>query len=110
TRRLFGSSPAHPPTSTSVSPEQPISTTNVSDLGVSPAPSTTTLGDGEDSKFSQFDLSRVFSALQVMKEGISEITDSERRAATRVALGLVYGLQRDEDADVQYCGEGRGRG
>lgn len=103
TRRLFGSLPSHPPTSTSVSSQQPLPTTNPSDLGASPAPSTTTLGDDDESEFSQFDLSRVFSALQVMKEEISEITDdSERRkAAARVALGLVYGLQRDEDADVQ---------
>lgn len=103
TCRLFGSSPSYPPTSTSVSSQQPLSATNVSDLGASPAPSTTTLGDDDDSEFSQFDLSRVFSALQVMKEEISEITDDSerRRAAARVALGLVYGLQRDEDADVQ---------
>ena len=103
TRRLFGSSPSHFPTSTSVSSQQFLSGTTVSDLGASPAPSTTTLGDDDDSEFSQFDLSRVFSALQVMKEEISEITDDSerRRAAARVALGLVYGLQRDEDADVQ---------
>jgi hypothetical protein len=38
-----------------------------------------------------------------MKEEIAGMTDDEerRRAAARVALGLVYGLQRDEDADVQ---------
>ena len=105
TRRLFGSSssPSHPPTSASVFSQQPLSATNVSDSGASPAPSTTTLGDDDDSEFSEFDLSRVFSALQVMKEEISEITDDSerRRAAARVALGLVYGLQRDEDADVQ---------
>jgi hypothetical protein len=72
-------------------------------LGVSPAPSTSTLGDEDDFGLSRFDLSRVFSSLQVMKEKISEMTDDgERRsAAARVALGLVYGLQRDEDTDVQ---------
>jgi len=103
TRRLFGSLPSHPPTYTSVSSQQPLLATNLSDLGASPAPSTTTLGDDDGSEFSQFDLSRVFSALQVMKEEISDITDDSerRRAAARVALGLVYGLQRDEDADVQ---------
>jgi len=105
TRRLFGSSPSNPTTSTSFSKQQqqPLSATNISDLGASPAPSTTTLGDDDESEFPQFDLSRVFSALEVMKEEISEITDDaeRRRAAARVALGLVYGLQRDEDADVQ---------
>ena len=102
TRRLFGSSPSHPPPSTSES-KQLLPTTDFSDLGVSPAPSSVTLGDEDDFEFSQFDLSRVFSALQVMKEEVSEITDDvgRRRAAARVALGLVYGLQRDEDADVQ---------
>jgi len=94
-RRLFGLSPSHS--------QQPLSATSVSDLGASPAPSTTTLGDDDDDEFSRFDLSRVFSALQVMKEEISEITDdSERRkAAARAALELVYGLQRVEDGDVQ---------
>jgi len=103
TRRLFGSPSSHLPTSTSVSKQQPLSATNISDLGASPAPSAVTLGDDDDFELSQFDLSRVFSALQVMKEEISEITDDaeRRRAAARIALGLVYGLQRDEDADVQ---------
>ena len=103
TRRLFGSTPSNPPTSTSEPKQRHLSATNISDLGASPAPSTSTLGDDDDLEFSQFDLSRVFSALQVMKEEISEITDDaeRRRAAARVALGLVYGLQRDEDTDVQ---------
>jgi hypothetical protein len=59
--------------------------------------------EGED-EFSTFDLSRVFSALQVMKEEISGIGDDEarRKAAARVALGLVYGLQPDRsDADSE---------
>ena len=103
TRRLFGSTSSHLPTSTSESKQQYLSATNVSDLGASPAPSTSTLGDDDDTEFSQFDLSRVFSTLQVMKEEISEITDDaeRRRAAARVALGLGYGLQRDEDTEVQ---------
>jgi len=104
TCRLFGSTPSNLPTSTSEPKQRHLSATNISDLGASPAPSTSTLGgDDDDFEFSQFDLSRVFSALQVMKEEISEITDDaeRRRAAARVALGLVYGLQRDEDTDVQ---------
>ena len=103
TRRLFGSTSSHLPTSTPESKQRHPSATSISDLGASPAPSTSTLGDDDDFEFSQFDLSRVFSALQVMKEEISEITDDaeRRRAAARVALGLVYGLQRDEDTDVQ---------
>ncbi|KAF9644143.1 hypothetical protein BDM02DRAFT_3150788 [Thelephora ganbajun] len=106
TRRIFGSSSSHLPTSTSTSEskqQQQLSATNISDLGASPAPTISTLGDDSDIEFSQFDLSRVFSALQAMKEEISEITDDgeRRRAAARVALGLVYGLQRDEDTDVR---------
>ena len=105
TRRLFGPSSSHLPTSAPVSKQhqQHLSATNILDLGASPAPSTATLGDDDDFEPSQFDLSRVFSALQVMKEEISEITDDaeRRKAAARIALGLVYGLQRDEDVDVQ---------
>ena len=101
THRLFGSSSPHLPTSTSLSKH--LSAANIPDLGASPAPSTATLGDDDDLELSQFDLSRVFSTLQVMKEEISDITDDaeRRRAAARIALGLVYGLQRDEDVDVQ---------
>lgn len=103
TRRLFGSTSSHLPSSTSESKQQYLSATNISDLGASPAPSTSTLGDDDDFEFSKFDLSRVLGALQVMKEEISEMTDDteRRRAAARVALGLVYGLQGDEDTDVQ---------
>lgn len=48
--------------------------------------------DGED--IAPFDLSKVFGALQQMKEDISgmENEDERRKAAARVALGLVYGL------------------
>ena len=101
TRLIFGSTSSHLPTPVSEPKQQYLSATHLSGLGASPAPSTSTLGD--DDEFSQFDLSRVFSALQVMKEEISEISDDaeRRKAAARVALGLVYGLQRDEDTDVQ---------
>ena len=101
TRRIFGPPPPFP-TSTSTAKQQ-LSATNISDLGASPATSTSMLGDDDDFEFPQFDLSRVFSALQVMKEEISDITDDgeRRKAAARIALGLVYGLQRDEDVEVQ---------
>ncbi|KAF9781573.1 hypothetical protein BJ322DRAFT_1076996 [Thelephora terrestris] len=106
TRRIFGSTSSHLSTSSSESKSQQrqhLLATNISGLGASPAPSTSTLGDEDDFGRSPFDLSRVFGALQVMKEEISEMTDDgeRRRAAARVALGLVYGLQRDEDTDVQ---------
>jgi hypothetical protein len=104
TRRIFGSASSQLPTSTSESKssQQQPSATRISSLDASPAPSTSTLGDDDEFGLSGFDLSRVFGALQVMKEEIAGMTDDEerRRAAARVALGLVYGLQRDEDADV----------
>lgn len=53
----------------------------------------------EEYETSPFDLSRVLGALQQMKEEISEIGDEDerRRAAARVALGLVYGLEVQGD-------------
>ncbi|KAH9841818.1 uncharacterized protein C8Q71DRAFT_349508 [Rhodofomes roseus] len=53
--------------------------------------------DDDDFEMSAFDLSRVLSALQGMKEEIAGMTDDadRRKAAARVALGLVYGLQVD---------------
>jgi hypothetical protein len=53
--------------------------------------------DSEGSEDAPFDLNRVFSALQGMKEEISLLDDEEerKRAAARVALGLVYGLERE---------------
>ena len=102
-RRIFGSPPLLPTSTSESKPlQQHLSATNISGLGASPAPSTSTLGDEDDFGRPNFDLSRVFSALQVMKEEISGMAGDEerRRAAARVALGLVYGLERDEDADV----------
>ncbi|KZT09367.1 uncharacterized protein LAESUDRAFT_723119 [Laetiporus sulphureus 93-53] len=57
------------------------------------------LDDDDDFEMSAFDLSRVFSALQGMKEEISGMEDEgeRRKAAARVALGLVYGLQADRN-------------
>lgn len=65
--------------------------------------------DHDEPEFSEFDLSRVFSALQGMKDEISGIGDDEarRKAAARVALGLVYGLQSDK-SDVDSEGEDGG--
>lgn len=55
--------------------------------------------DDDDFEMSAFDLSRVLSALQGMKDEISGMEDEgeRRKAAARVALGLVYGLQADRD-------------
>lgn len=55
--------------------------------------------DGDEPSFAPFDLSRVFSALQGMKAEIAgmEDEDERRRAAARVALGLVYGLEAQRD-------------
>jgi len=56
--------------------------------------------DGEDEyESAPFDLSKIFGALQQMKEDISgmENEDERRKAAARVALGLVYGLDAEGD-------------
>ena len=55
--------------------------------------------DGTDYEMGNFDLSRVLNALQNMKEEISgmEDEDERRKAAARVALGLVYGLEQGDD-------------
>ena len=55
--------------------------------------------DGEDES-APFDLSKIFGALQQMKEDISgmENEDERRKAAARVALGLVYGLDAKADS------------
>ncbi|KAH8104811.1 hypothetical protein BXZ70DRAFT_922522 [Cristinia sonorae] len=57
--------------------------------------------DEEDYEVGAFDLSRVLSALQGMKEEISGMEDEgeRRKAAARVALGLVYGLKKEEERD-----------
>lgn len=56
--------------------------------------------EGDDEyDLAPFDLSRVLGALQQMKEEISgmENEDERRKAAARVALGLVYGLEAEGD-------------
>ncbi|KAI0669244.1 hypothetical protein C8Q78DRAFT_1095594 [Trametes maxima] len=59
--------------------------------------------EGDDHSFAAFDLSRVFSALQGMKAEIAGMEDEEerRRAAARVALGLVYGLGASGDGPAR---------
>ena len=101
--RIFGPDFLSSPPLVGSSTHPPRSATLLSDASFE---SGTSDGNGEgredDFDFDTFDLSRVLSALQGMKEEISGITDeSERRkAAARVALGLVYGLQQ-EDARVE---------
>ncbi|KAI0338924.1 hypothetical protein BDW22DRAFT_1401015 [Trametopsis cervina] len=57
--------------------------------------------DGEDDEFElgAFDLSKVLGALQGMKEQIAGMDDEgeRRKAAAKVALGLVYGLQKEDE-------------
>ncbi|KAL0580635.1 hypothetical protein V5O48_001365 [Marasmius crinis-equi] len=58
-------------------------------------------GDGDDYEMTPFDLSHVMSALQGMKAEIAAIDDEQerRKAAARVALGLVYGLEAQEGGE-----------
>ncbi|OCH90911.1 hypothetical protein OBBRIDRAFT_887349 [Obba rivulosa] len=61
------------------------------------------LDDDDDYEMSAFDLSRVLTALQGMKEEIAGMEDDaeRRKAAAKVALGLVYGLQaQGEEEDT----------
>lgn len=52
--------------------------------------------EGEEETHGEFDLGSIMGALQNMKEEIAGITDEDekRKAAARVALGLVWGLER----------------
>ncbi|KAF8073743.1 hypothetical protein FPV67DRAFT_1446621 [Lyophyllum atratum] len=57
-------------------------------------------GDGGESyDMEAFDLSKVLSALQEMKAEIASMEDEgeRRKAAAKVALGLVYGLEADTE-------------
>ncbi|KAJ7505247.1 hypothetical protein B0H11DRAFT_1904641 [Mycena galericulata] len=60
-------------------------------------------GRGSEYNMAPFDLSRVMSALEGMKAEIAEMPDESRgerrKAAARVALGLVYGLEADAGVD-----------
>lgn len=57
--------------------------------------------EDDDFELGAFDLSRVLGALQGMKEEIAGMSneDERRKAAARVALGLVYGLQKENERD-----------
>ena len=61
-------------------------------------------GGGED-EFASFDLSRVLGALQGMKEEIAGMENEEERrnAAAKVALGLVYGLEKSATPTAGKC-------
>lgn len=53
--------------------------------------------EGVEEEGGEFDLTSILSSLQGMKEEIAGITDMEerRKAAARVALGLVWALEGD---------------
>ncbi|KAG1822828.1 uncharacterized protein BJ212DRAFT_830260 [Suillus subaureus] len=55
--------------------------------------------DPSEADLERFDLQRMLSALQGLKEEIAGMSDSQerKRAAARVALGLVYGLDGNSD-------------
>lgn len=55
----------------------------------------TSMADDSDGEVGPFDLSQVMNVLQEMKSEISgmESEEARRKAAARVALGLVYGLE-----------------
>lgn len=55
--------------------------------------------DPSEADLERFDLQRMLSALQGLKEEIAGMPDSQerKRAAARVALGLVYGLDGNSD-------------
>ncbi|TDL22180.1 hypothetical protein BD410DRAFT_839981 [Rickenella mellea] len=74
-------------------------TERIFDQGHSPLGDQSQSDDRGDSDFDTFDLSRVLGALQLMKEEIAGIDDEgeKRKAAAKVALGLVYGLHGDFD-------------
>ena len=57
--------------------------------------------DDEDFELGAFDLTKVLGALQGMKEQIASMDDENerKRAAAKVALGLVYGLQKEDERD-----------
>ncbi|EED81027.1 predicted protein [Postia placenta Mad-698-R] len=92
-RRIFGSAAPLP------TPHLSLSNANASAISADEHDSFELHDDDDDFEMSAFDLSRVLSALQGMKEEIGGMSDEgeRRRAAARVALGLVYGLQADRD-------------
>lgn len=118
-RKIFGNSVLDPPNpshhlhpSGSSATQSHVSSSHLSVPGPSPAllmtpdsPFSSFGHDNEDVddgfELGAFDLSRVLSALQGMKEEIAGMSDegARRKAAARVALGLVYGLQKEDERD-----------
>ncbi|THH32482.1 hypothetical protein EUX98_g1687 [Antrodiella citrinella] len=80
----------------------PSPSTSTRDIPLETAESSFAYDDDDEYEMGAFDLSRVLSALQGMKEEISGMQDEDerRKAAARVALGLVYGLQKEEERDL----------
>ncbi|KAI0328906.1 hypothetical protein GY45DRAFT_1372025 [Cubamyces sp. BRFM 1775] len=128
-RRLFGAAALGPPPAAQPSSLSDSAATATASIGQDAGPSTarpvtTTEAPAQDANssadlsldseegdenhsFASFDLSRVFSALQGMKAEIAGMENEEerRRAAARVALGLVYGLSAQSDGceDVPHA-------
>lgn len=69
------------------------------------------IDDDDERDAPAFDLSRILSALQGMKEEIAGIEDEaeRRKAAAKVALGLVYGLEGFSEGDEE-TDTGRSKG
>lgn len=88
--RIFGTSPT-------------FSSTNGNDTrslqGNLPVPSEVEATDPSEADLERFDLQSILSTLQGLKEEIAGMPDSQerKRAAARVALGLVYGLDGHPD-------------
>lgn len=118
-KRIFGAASLDVPTTSRARTRSPASRTGPLPVPPSPEASPATrsdlgfdaleddsfasFGDQEDDDFElgAFDLSRVLSALQGMKEEIAGMTDEDerRKAAARVALGLVYGLRKEDERE-----------
>ncbi|KZP33400.1 hypothetical protein FIBSPDRAFT_1035984 [Athelia psychrophila] len=102
--RIFGSSlspsllppQALPPTGAPRATSPPQATPTAASFPTS----ATFFPESEDEEYDmgEFDLSRVLNALQAMKEEISGMGDEDarRKAAARAAMGLVYGLERQD--------------
>lgn len=60
-------------------------------------PAHSSQGDEDEFDLAPFDLGQVMSALQGMKAEVANMDNEEqrRKAAARIALGLVYGLEQD---------------
>lgn len=126
-RRLFGSALLAPPSTSHTwerlhSPLVSSDSTDLpSDLPEQAPPTTTDFGahrrsefsplgddgvavdghEADDFEFEQFDFSKVLGALQGVKEEIAGMADEDerRKAAARVALGLVYGLRKEDERE-----------